>query len=91
MLFDEIEEGLFIGLESCDHGRFVVLHQAAVTGDVGAEDGGELAVKALLLHGGTSISWKTHHVVKGLVPAAIGPIGGRMKLSSDREGKVDFQ
>jgi hypothetical protein len=43
-------------------------------------------VEAFLLHGGTSISWKTHHVAKGLVPAAIGPGGGRVKLNSAREG-----
>jgi hypothetical protein len=72
VLFDEVAEGFFIGFESCDRGRLVALHLAAVTGDVGAEDGGELAVESFRLHGGTSISWKVHHVEKGSFPAAIG-------------------
>jgi hypothetical protein len=42
-------------------------YEAAVAGDVGAEDGGELAVKAFLLHGGTSALLKVHHVAKGLL------------------------
>jgi hypothetical protein len=68
--------------------RFVVLHEAAVAGDVGAEDGGEPAVKAFLLHGVTSALLKVHHVVKGLWPAERGAEGAEMKLSSVREGKV---
>ena len=44
-----------VGFESLDGGGLVVLHQAAVTGHVGAEDGGELAVKAFLFHADTSL------------------------------------
>ena len=36
-----------------DGSRLVVLHQATVTGHVGAEDCGELAVKAFLFHADT--------------------------------------
>ena len=56
VLLDEIEEGLFVGFEGGYRGRFVVLHEAAVAGDVGAENGGELAVKAFLFHANTSLA-----------------------------------
>lgn len=39
-----------VGFESLDGGGLVVLHQAAATGDIGAEDGGKLAVEAFLFH-----------------------------------------
>jgi hypothetical protein len=32
------------------------LHQTTVPGDIGAENGGELAVKAFLFHAGTSLA-----------------------------------
>jgi hypothetical protein len=41
-------------------------YEAAVASNVGAEDGGEPAVKAFRLLGGTSVSLKVHHVMKGL-------------------------
>ena len=47
VLLDEIGEYLLVGFEGPDGGRLVVLHQAAVAGHVGAQDGGELAVEAL--------------------------------------------
>jgi hypothetical protein len=56
VLFDEVVEGLFVGFESFDSCRLVVLHQATVTGDIGAENGGELAVKAFLFHADTSLA-----------------------------------
>jgi hypothetical protein len=59
----------YIGFESGDRGGFVILHETAVAGDVRAENCCELAVEAFLLHGGTSISWKIHRVVKGKEPA----------------------
>jgi hypothetical protein len=46
----KIGDDMFIGFESLDGGGLVVLHQATVTSHVGAEDGGELAVKAFLFH-----------------------------------------
>lgn len=55
MLLDQIEEGLLAGFEGLDGGRLVVLHQTAVPGNVGAENGGELAVKALRFHAVTSL------------------------------------
>ena len=55
MLLYEIGDDLFVGFESLDGGRFIVLHQAAVTGYVGAEDCGELAVKAFLFRADTSL------------------------------------
>ena len=55
VLLDQIEEGLLVGFEGVDGGRFVVLHQTTVTGHVGAENGGELAVKAFRFHADTSL------------------------------------
>jgi len=60
------------------------------TRDVGAQDGGELAVEAFLLHGGTSNSWKVHRVAIGAVPAGSVAERAEMELSSAREGKVSF-
>ena len=40
---------------AADRGGFVVLHQAAVTDHIGAEDGGKLAVKAFRFHADTSL------------------------------------
>ena len=50
VLLDEIGDDLLVGFEGLDGGGLVVLHEAAVTGHVGAEDGGELAVKAFRFH-----------------------------------------
>jgi hypothetical protein len=78
----------FIRFENLDRGRFVFLHEAAEAGDVGAEDGGELAVEAFLLHGGTSALLKVHHVAKGSVSVEKGTGRAEMKLSSVQKGKV---
>jgi hypothetical protein len=50
MLLHEIGDDRLVGFESPDGGGLVVLHQATATGDIGAEDGGKLAVKAFLSH-----------------------------------------
>ena len=54
VLLDELEEGLFVRLKGGDGGRLVVLHEAAVAGDVGAQDGGKLAVEGFRVHQSTS-------------------------------------
>ncbi len=47
---------MVVGFESLDGGGLVVLHETTVTGDVGVEDGGELAVEAFRFHAGTSLA-----------------------------------
>jgi hypothetical protein len=54
VLLDEIREGLLVRFEGLDGSRLIVLHETAVTGDIGAENGGELAVKAFRFHADTS-------------------------------------
>ena len=56
VLLDQIEKGLLVGFEGFDGSRFVVLHQTTVTDHIGAENGGELAVKAFLFHADTSLA-----------------------------------
>jgi hypothetical protein len=48
-------DNLVVGFEGLDGGGLVVLHEATVTGNIGAEDGGKLAVAALLFHADTSL------------------------------------
>jgi hypothetical protein len=88
VLLHEVGDYLLVGFEGPDGACFVVLHESAVTGDVGAEDGSELAVKAFLLHGGTSALLKVHQVAKGQNPAEI----AKTELSSAQfeKGRWDF-
>jgi hypothetical protein len=51
-----LQTSVFLSFEGLDGGSFVVLHQSAVAGDVGAEEGGELAVKTFLFHAVTSLT-----------------------------------
>ncbi len=53
-LLDELETALLVGFEGIVGRRHVALHQKAVPGDIGAEDGGVLGVKAFRLHAVTS-------------------------------------
>ena len=50
-----IGDNLVVGFKGLDGGGLVVLHEATVTGNIGAEDGGKLAVAALLFHADTSL------------------------------------
>jgi len=56
VLHYEIGDDLLIGFKSLDGGGLVILHQAAVTGDIGTEDGGEFAMEAFWFHADTSLS-----------------------------------
>jgi len=55
VLFNQIGDDLFVCFVSIDGGGLVVLHEATVTGDVGAEYYGEFAVKASRVHADTSL------------------------------------
>jgi hypothetical protein len=90
VLFNEIGDDLLVCFEGLDGGGFIVLHQTAVTGHVGAENGGELAVKAFLLHGGTSALLKVHHVAKGLLLSGKDAGGAKKGLPPDREAEGDY-
>jgi hypothetical protein len=56
LLEDTYAAGIGEGFEGLYGGVLLVLQQATVTGYVGAEDGGELAVKAFRFHADTSLA-----------------------------------
>ncbi|NIS68508.1 MAG: hypothetical protein GTO12_06005, partial [Proteobacteria bacterium] len=55
MLLDERGHGLPVRLQSLYGSYLILAYEAAIAFDVGAEDGGEFAFKALLGHGITPI------------------------------------
>jgi hypothetical protein len=54
VLFDQREHYLLVSLQGLDGCRFIFPHEAAIPDNISTEDGGQLALELLRIHGITS-------------------------------------